>query len=169
MWWLCRSGTRSCSPVYSQPGERYRQVQSGALRSGARPVHGQQRRCWALCACPFLAGLGMTPLRLLTNKQPCLRFGMVEPHRNAGAGGILQGLGLGGWQLHPGCAGRAAAVGVDECVPSAQRGQSCGLPTAAGARVRPFGSTGDGRAPAPGSLQNGFGRSRGAACQNVLS
>lgn len=42
MWWLCRSGTQSCSPVYSQPGERYRQVQSGAPRSGARPVHGQR-------------------------------------------------------------------------------------------------------------------------------
>lgn len=83
---------------------------------------GQQRHCWALCACPFLARLGMTPLRLLTNKQPCLRFGMVEPHRNTGAGGVLQGLGLRGQQLHPSCAGRAAAVGADECVPWAQRG-----------------------------------------------
>ena len=41
------------------------------------------------------------------------------------------------------CRGRSGA--------GAQQGQGCGLPAAAGARVQPFGSTGDGRAPAPGT------------------
>lgn len=43
---------------------------------------------------------------------------MAEPHRSAQAGGILQG--LGGQQLHPSHAGRAAVahgVGVGGCMP----------------------------------------------------
>lgn len=51
----------------------------------------------------------------------------------------------------------------------AAAGRGGGLPAPAGVKVQPFGNTRDRRAPAVGGLQNGFGRSRGTACQNVLS
>lgn len=101
------------------------------------------RLLWALCACRFIARLQVTPL-ILT-----LRFEMAEPHRNAQAGGILQGLRLRGEQRHASHAGRAAVAHGGGCGwvhAMGAVGLGLWVPAAAGERLQPFGSTSNGRA-----------------------
>lgn len=159
---LCQASAWSHSPPCLQPGERHQKVvQSTGIWSQAMCEPWAARLLWALCACHFIARLQVTPLIL------ALRFEMAEPHRNAQAGGIPQGLRLRGEQLRASHAGRAAVA----------RGGGCGwvhalgavglglwVPAATGEGLQPFGSTSDGRASAPGTLQNAFGRSRSTAC-----
>lgn len=121
---LCQASAWSHSPPCLQSGERHQKVvQSTGIWSQAMCEPWAARLLWALCACHFIARLQVTPLIL------ALRFEMAEPHRNAQAGGIPQGLRLravacqpcrqsssGPWRwvwvgACPGCSG-AGAVGA---------------------------------------------------------